>query len=61
MFRHQVEERMGSIVVVEDVEKLSEVIDKYYEIKKEGKNISNNAKFCEEPESIVAEMFEGKK
>lgn len=60
-FCHQVEERMGTIVVVEDIEKLGGVIESYDEIKKEGKNTSNNAKFCEELESIVDEMFEGKK
>ena len=52
---------MGTIVVVEDIEKLGGVIDSYDEIKKEGKNTSNNAKFCEELESIVDEMFEEKK
>ena len=31
------------------------------QIKKEGNNTSNNAKFCEELECIVDEMFEGKK
>ena len=57
----EVESRMGTIVVVEDIEKLGGVIDSYDEIKKEGKNTSNNAKLCEELESIVDEMFEGKK
>lgn len=60
-FCHQVEERMGTIVVVDDIEKLGGVIDAYGEIKQEGKNISNNAKFCEELENIVDEMFGGKK
>ena len=60
-FCHQVEERMGTIVVVDDIVKLSGVIDSYDEIKKEGKNTSNNAKFCEELEKLVDEMFEGKK
>ena len=60
-FCKEVESRMGTIVVVEDVEKLSEVIEKYDEIKKEGKNTSNNEKFCEELEGIVDEIFEGKK
>ena len=50
---------MGTIVVVEDIEKLGGVIDSYDEIKKEGKNTSNNARFCEELECIVDEMFEG--
>ena len=60
-FCKEVESRMGTIVVVEDIEKLGGVIDSYDEIKKEGKNTSNNAKFCEELESIVGQMFEGKK
>ena len=47
--------------MVEDIEKLGRVIDSYDEIKKEGKNTSNNEKFCEELDSIVDEMFEGKK
>ena len=60
-FCKEVESRMGTIVVVEDIEKLGGVIESYDEIKKEGKNTSNNAKFCEELDSIVDEMFEGKK
>ena len=60
-FCKEVESRMGTIVVVEDIEKLGGVIESYDEIKKEGKNTSNNAKFCEELECIVDEMFEGKK
>lgn len=59
-FCKEVESRMGTIVVVEDVEKLGEVIEKYDEIKKEGKNTSNNEKFCEELEGIVDEIFEGR-
>ena len=60
-FCKEVENRMGTIVVVEDIEKLGGVIESYDEIKREGKNTSNNAKFCEELDSIVDEMFEGKK
>lgn len=60
-FCHQVEERMGTIVVVDDIEKLGGVIDSYDEIKKTGKNTNNNVKFCQELERIVDEMFEGKK
>lgn len=59
-FAKEVESRMGNILVVEDVKKLGEVIDKYDEIKKEGMNKSNNAKFCKRLESIVDEMFEEK-
>ena len=60
-FCKEVESRMGTIVVVEDIEKLGGVIENYDEIKKEGKNTSNNAKFCEELKSIVDEMFEERK
>ena len=59
-FCHQVEERMGTIVVVDDINQLGEVIESYDGIKREGKNASNNAKFCEELERIVDEMFEGR-
>jgi UDP-N-acetylglucosamine transferase subunit ALG13 len=60
-FAKEVESRMGTIVVVEDVEKLGGVIEKYDEMKIEGKNISNNAKFNADLEKIVDEMFKGKK
>ena len=60
-FCKEVESRMGTIVVVEDIEKLDEVIKSYDEIKKEGKNTSNNDKFCQELERIVDEMFEGRR
>lgn len=59
-FCHEVEERMGNIVVVEEIEKLSRVIDRYDEIYKEGKSVSNNEKFCKELENIVDELFGGK-
>jgi len=60
-FCKEVENRMGTIVVVEDVEKLGSVIENYDDIKREGKNSSNNAKFCSDLEGIVDEMFKGKK
>lgn len=60
-FCKEVESRMGTIVVVEDIEKLGGVIESYDEIKKEGNNTSNNAKFCEELDSIVDAIFEGKR
>ena len=60
-FVKEVESRMGTIMVVEDVEKLGSVIDNYDEMKKEGKNTSNNAKFNANLEKIVDEMFKGKK
>ena len=58
-FCKEVESRMGTIVVVEDIDKLGGVIEGYGEIKKEGRNPSNNAMFCKELERIVDEMFEG--
>ena len=58
-FCRQVAERMGTILVVEDVRELCSIIEKYDAIvagmKKE--NGSNNAKFCEEFEKIVKGLF----
>lgn len=60
-FAKEVERRMGTIVVVEDIEKLDEVIAKYDGIRKDRKNKSNNAKFNADLENIVEEMFKDKK
>lgn len=59
-FCKEVENRMGTIVVVENVEKLGKVIEDYGNMKKKGKSTSNNTKFCMELESIVDEMFKEK-
>lgn len=61
-FCKEVESRMGTIVVVKDVEKLGEVIEKYDElIGGMGNGIkSNNAKFCGELGKIVDGMFGGR-
>lgn len=59
-FCHQVEERLGNIIVVEDIEKLGRVVESYNEIKKNGKNTSNNGRFCKELENIVGEMLNNK-
>lgn len=58
-FTKTVAERMRTIYVVENVDKLGEVIKNYDEIVGNiGKEIkSNNAKFNAELETIVAEMF----
>lgn len=56
-FCREVESRMGTIVVVENIEILGEVICNYDKMKKEEKNSSNNAKFCIELENVVNEMF----
>ena len=59
-FCNQVATRMGTIVVVEDITKLGEILDDYDDViagmKKENK--SNNTKFCEELEKIVEGMFQ---
>ena len=62
---HQVEfarnaaERIGAIILVEDVEKLGEIITDYDEIIADmGQGISsNNEKFCEKLEEIVEGIF----
>lgn len=56
-FCKEVESRMKTIIVVENVEELSAVIEHYDEKKIEEKCYSNNAKFCSALESIVKEMF----
>ena len=57
-FCRAVADRYGSIVV-EDVGRLDEMIGKYDELVKSmhGKQESNNAKFNEELEKIVEELF----
>ncbi len=57
-FSKVVEERMRTIIVVEDIERLGETIERYDEIiNGMGKGISsNNAKFCAEFERIVEEI-----
>ena len=56
-FCKEVESRMGTILVVENVNNLGDIIQNYEEYQKVGKNISNNAKFCENLEIIIDEMF----
>lgn len=58
-FCRAVAERYGSIIVVEDVDKLADVLGSYDEIvaKMPGGQESNNAKFCEGFEKIVEGMF----
>lgn len=59
-FCRQVAERMGTIILVDNINELSDVIEKYDEIiagmTKE--NRSNNARFCMELEKIVSQMME---
>lgn len=61
-FCKEVESRMGTIVVAEDVEKLRELLENYDElIGGMGSSIkSNNARFCKELDEIVDGMFGGK-
>lgn len=62
-FCREVEERLGSIIVVEDVNALADVIDRYDEhISIDGNIIkSNNAAFCTKFEKVVDELFEKKR
>ena len=57
-FCRKVEERQGNIIVVEDVEKLGETIDKYEDIVGMMQNglESNNEKFCKEFGKIIDEL-----
>lgn len=58
-FCRQVAERMGTILVVEDIQKLPGIIDNYDRevngMKK--KSGSNNARFCRELDKIVSELI----
>lgn len=58
-FAESVRDRDGNIIVVEDVDKLSEVIENYEQIVKNmtAGVMSNNEKFCREFEKIVDQMF----
>ncbi|WP_394925843.1 glycosyltransferase [uncultured Robinsoniella sp.] len=58
-FTRVVAERMGTIIVVADIEKLGETIQKYDEIVGKMDNMlsSNNAKFCSDFEKIVDEII----
>lgn len=62
-FTKAVAERMGTIIVVEDMEQLGKTIAGYENIISGMKNglKSNNELFNEELEKIVNEMFEGRK
>lgn len=59
-FTREVEERMGTIITVIDVEELDNVIKNYEKIERKNGS-SNNAKFNDEFEKVVNEMFERKK
>lgn len=57
-FCREVEKRMGTIIVVENVEELETVIENYDQVQKKVQDTSNNKKFCERLEGIVDQMFE---
>lgn len=58
-FAHNVAERMGNIIVIEDIEKLQETIMKYDDIVSNMplEMKSNNEKFNENLEEIVEQIF----
>lgn len=62
-FSKAVAERMGTIIVVEDMDQLGKTIAGYEEIIRgmESGLKTNNSRFNEELEKIVDEMFEGRK
>lgn len=62
-FSKAVAERMGTIIVVEDMGKLGETITNYEKIIRgmESGLKTNNGRFNEELSKIVDEMFEGKR
>lgn len=59
-FCKEIENRMGTIIVVDNINKLGSVIMNYDEMKNVSENMSNNIKFCKDLETIVDEMFEEK-
>lgn len=62
-FAKSVADRMGTIIVVDDMDKLGDTIINYEKIVAGMKNVlkTNNSRFNEELSKIVNEMFEEKK
>ena len=62
-FCHAVAEKQGNIIVVDDVEKLADVINNYDDIvaKMPAGLKSNNERFCSEFEKIAEKLVNGKK
>ena len=62
-FAKAVAERIGTIIVVNDVRQLADTIQNYDSITKEtrGKMKNNNAKFNEKLEKLVGKLFEVKR
>lgn len=61
-FCRQVAEKMGTIIEIEDMDELVLVLENYDEEIKQMKkrSMSNNAKFCDDFEDIICELFEEK-
>ncbi|MGO5276896.1 glycosyltransferase [Holdemanella porci] len=59
-FARNVAERMGTIIPIEDINKLGEVIKNYDTIitNMNNKMMSNNKVFCDDLEDIVKELFD---
>ena len=62
-FAKAVADRIGTIIVIDDIDKLGETITNYDEIIRGMKNSikSNNESFNKRLDEIVKEMFEGRK
>lgn len=58
-FARNVAERMGTIILVEDIDKIGNIIRNYDKIvaNMEHEMSSNNEKFCDELEKIIAELM----
>lgn len=58
-FARNVAERMGTIILVEDIDKIGNIIRNYDKIvaNMEHEMSSNNDKFCDELEKIIAELM----
>lgn len=61
-FARNVAQRMGTIIPVEDINTLEDIITNYDQIvaKMNHGITSNNANFCDELENIVTNIFQGK-
>lgn len=57
-FCRQITKRMGTIILVEDIQELDAAIESYEQNSKDVNNISNNESFCQEFERIVQKMFQ---
>lgn len=60
-FAREVEKRMGTIIVIEDINDLEKVINHYDQIRLKEGQTSNNAQFCARFEEIVGDIFKERK